>query len=350
VKIDNLEIKAKKALYECLNNISSLNILETEVKPNYGDTQPDYYITLQFQGKLWTIIAEIKNNGEPRYARQAANQIRRYYSEIQNNYWVFIAPYISLQAAKICEREGIGYLDLAGNCHISFATLYVHIEGRPNPFTRNRYLRSLFSPKAERILRVLLTTGPKEWKMEELASEADVSLGQVSNVKKLLADQDWIDSKTVGFSLSDPLSLLEEWSQNYKYRRNKVENFYTLLSAAEFEYKLAEVCQIKQLRYGLTGFSGSARYAPAVRYQQVMAYVQNDIDQLAEYLDVKPVDSGPNVLLLRPYDEGVFYGAENKDGTIVVSPIQIYLDLSGIRGRGEEAAEILLDRVIRSTW
>jgi hypothetical protein len=350
MKIDELEIKVKKSLYECFDNIPFLKIMEIKVEPVIGDIRPDFYVTLQLREGLRTIIAEIKNNGEPRYARQAVNQIRRYSSELQYNYGIFIAPYISSQAAKICENEGIGYLDLAGNCHISFENIYVHIEGRPNPFTRNRYLRSLFSPKAERVLRVLLTSGPKEWKMEELAYEAEVSLGQVSNVKKLLAEQEWIDSKSVGFSLKNPLTLLDEWSQNYKYRRNKVLNFYTLLSTGEFEHKLAEVCHNKQIRYGLTGLSGSARYAPAVRYQQVMAYVQDDIEKLAEHLDIKLVDSGPNVLLLKPYDDGVFYGTEDKDGSMVVSPIQIYLDLSGIRGRGEEAAEALLDQVIRKTW
>jgi hypothetical protein len=81
-----------------------------------------------------------------------------------------------------------------------------------------------------------------------------------------------------------------------------------------------------------------------------MAYVEDEIDELAENLEIKLVDSGANVMLLKPYDEGVFYGVETKDGSVIVSPIQIYLDLCGIRGRGEEAAEALLDRVIRKTW
>ena len=45
--------------------------------------------------------------------------------------------------------------------------------------------------------------------MEELAGVSDVSIGQVAIVKKLLNDQEWIDSKTVGFSLTDPMTLLE---------------------------------------------------------------------------------------------------------------------------------------------
>ena len=118
----------------------------------------------------------------------------------------------------------------------------------------------------------------------------------------------------------------------------------------EFENKLAEVCQRMQIRYGLTGFSGSSRYAPAVRYQRVMAYVSKSFDELIEALAIKPVDSGENIRLFKPYDDGVFYGLKERDGAMVVSPVQVYLDLIGYRGRGEEAARVLLDQVIQKSW
>jgi hypothetical protein len=350
VKIDDFEQKAQGALLRCFQDIPFLDVINVDAEPNREGRRPDIRIALQFQEQVRYVIAELKNNGEPRYARQAVNQMLNYLRESRCDYGVFVAPYISSRAAAICQEKSIGYIDFAGNCHLSFENIYVHKEGTPNPFTRKRYLRSMFSPKAERILRVLLTSGPREWKVEELALEADVSLGQVSNVKKLLADQEWIDKKAVGFSLIDPFSLLEEWSQNYKYRRNKVRNFYTMLGIAEFEYKFGEICQRENLQYGFTGFSGSSRYAPAVRYQRVMAYVQDEIDELIKILDIKPVDSGANVLLLEPYDDGVFYGKQEREGSMVVSPIQIYLDLYSYRGRGEEAAEILLGKVIRKLW
>jgi hypothetical protein len=350
MKIEDFEIKAKNALFECFNKIPTLKVSEPGTAPHFNDNKPDIWVTLLVQGGTRNLVGEINTNGEPRIARQAANQIRRYIDDNQDWYGVFIAPYISPDAAAICQKEGIGYLDLAGNCHISFENIYIHVEGKPNRFKKNRPLSSLFSPKAERVLRVLLASGPKEWKTEELAEKADVSLGQIANVKKLLADQEWIDAKSVGFSLTRPLDLLEKWSQNYKSQRNRTYKYYTLHSLADFEYKLAEICQNHQVRYGLTGFSGSARYALAVRYPQVTAYVDEKIDELAERLEIKRVTSGHNVEFIQPYDEGVFYGAENRQGTVVVSPVQIYLDLIANRGRGQEAAEALLDQVIRKLW
>jgi len=81
-----------------------------------------------------------------------------------------------------------------------------------------------------------------------------------------------------------------------------------------------------------------------------MAFVDGDIEALSADLDLKPVDSGANVQILSPYDAGVFYGAAEVDGSRVVSPIQVYLDLANYRGCGEEAAEAVCEQVIRKRW
>jgi hypothetical protein len=350
MKIDDLELLAKDALLECIQEIPFLEDIEVCRELSSDGGRVSIHVVVHSNGEVRSVIAEVKNNGEPRFARQAANQLLRNLREARSDYGVFIAPYISPRAASICEKEGIGYVDLAGNCHISFDSIYIHKEGKSNPFNTKRRLRSLYSPKAERILRVMLSSWPREWKTKELADEADVSLGLVSNVKKLLNDQEWIDSKAVGFSLNDPFLLLEDWSRSYRFRRSTVLSFYSMLSPTEYEGKLAEVCQQADIRYGLTGFSGSDRYAPAVRYQRVMAYVENGIEEIGKLSGIKPVDSGANVMLLQPYDEGVFYGIRQQGNCAVVSPIQTYLDLRSYRGRGEEAAKVLLEQVIQKTW
>jgi hypothetical protein len=350
VKTQKFENAAEDAVVKCFQSIPFLAIMEMDVESNLLDLRPDIQLTLKIKDKIKYIIVETKNNGEPRLARQAINQLIRYLELQPDAYGIFVAPYISPKSDAICQEAGIGTIDLAGNCNISFDTVYIRRQGNPNPFTRKKYLRSLYTPKAERILRVLLFAGPKEWKTEELASIADVSIGQVANVKKLLNDQEWIDSKTIGFSLTDPMALLEDWSENYRFRRNTVLNFYSMLSPSEFEFQLGKTCQERSISYGLTGFSGSSRYAPAVRYQRVMAYVQGDINALAESLGIKPVESGFNVTLLEPYDEGVLFGLDDIENSQVVSPIQVFLDLKNLRGRGEEAANILLEKVIQKTW
>jgi hypothetical protein len=260
-----------------------------------------------------------------------------------------MAPFISPQAAEICMTDGVGYVDFAGNCLLSFGQVYIEQTGKPNPFRTRRDLVSLFSPKSSRILRVLLCNPGRVWKTQDLAGDARVSLGQVANVKKLLLDREWI-TKQDGFSLTAPWRLLEEWEKAYSYRKNEVRNYYSLKSIPEIEADLATVCKEKGIEYALTGFSGAARFAPAVRYTRAMAYVYSTRKDVASLLNLKEVEGGPNVMLLGPYDEGVFYGTQTIEDIRVVSPLQIYLDLKGYKGRGEEAAEAILRDVIKPKW
>ena len=189
----------------------------------------------------------------------------------------------------------------------------------------------------------------RTWKTQDLANEAMVSLGQIANVKKLLLDREWIVQQN-GFSLIEPWKLLGEWSNAYTYRKNQGRNFYSLKSIPEIEADLARLYSEKGIEYALTGFSGAARFAPAVRYNRAMAYVSTVLEDGVSLLNLKEVESGANVMLLGPYDEGVFYGSQVIDGIRTVSPLQVYLDLKGFKGRGEEAAEVLLKEVIKPKW
>ena len=265
-----------------------------------------------------------------------------------------IAPYITPTAATICDQYEVGYLDLAGNCRLAFDQVYIRREGFPNPSIQMRDLRSLYSPRAERVLRVLLTAGKRSWRMQELADEARVSLGQVANVKKLLSDREWIESEEAGFRIRSldaaVMPMIIEWAKNYRTERSITREYYSLQPVPVTEGELVEASRAVGVQLAFSGFSGAARFAPAVRYHRVTTYVLGDVPALAERLGLKPVSSGANVTLLEPYDEGVLYGVRGIDGAPVVSPVQLYLDLAQSKGRGEEAASAILEEVIKPTW
>ena len=342
--------QAEKALRECLERVPFLSIKRIQREPRLGSASADIALRLKTPDGEQMVLVEVKASGQPRVAREAVNQLLQYQSKASKAYGVLAAPYISPQSARICTENGIGYVDLAGNCRLSFGRVYVEREGRPNPAPQRRDLRSLYAPRTTRVLRVLLLDPRKTWKLQPLAQEAGVSLGQVYNVKKRLADREWVRTEEQGLRLVEPGPLLTEWSQNYTYRRNAARDFYSLGAPAEIESKLAAACRQASVQYALTGFSAAARLAPMVRYQRVMAYVSGDPDDFVKTLGLKEVSSGANVTLLSPYDEGVFYGAADLSGIQIVSPVQAYLDLIGFRGRGEEAATFLLEQVIQRQW
>jgi hypothetical protein len=347
VKHQSIEQVALTALKECLEKVPFLQF--DRIERSELDNQADFLVQVRIQDHPRLLMAEVKNNGQPRMARLAVYQLKEYLRKETDAYGIFIAPYISSEAGKICEEAGIGYLDLAGDCLISFETVYIRQTGTLNPNIQKRDLRSLYSPKAERILRVMLNDPKNSWKMIDLAQSAKVSLGQVANVKKLLLDREWLSKSVDGISLTNPTALLDEWGQSYNFRRNKVQECYALAELPGMEAQLAETCRRLGLQYALTGFSSAARIAPMVRYQKASVYVERDISSLIDALGWKAVTTGSNISLLIPYDDGVFYGAKDMDEVAIASPVQTYLDLQSVRGRGQEAAQAVR-KEIEKAW
>jgi len=344
-----IEKEACRVLCDCLTAVEA--IVRVRRQPTSRHTRADCVLEIETaERKTMSLVVEVKSGGQPRTARDAINQLYRYRDACPDAYLVFMAPYIAPAAAEICRAEGVGYADLAGNCHLSFGTIYIHTEGKPNPFPDRRRLRSLYSRKASRVLRVLLCTFPRAWTLSALAGEADVSIGHAHKVKAALAEREWISSTPDGLTLRQPQALLAEWAENYQYERQERRELYSALSVKDIEAQLSAFCRRQDMTWALTGFSAAERLAPFTRYQRVHAYVDADVQALVDALSFKDVSGGANVSLLKPYDRGVFYESVEAGGAPVVSPVQLYIDLRGIGGRGDDAAEFLLQEVIAPRW
>ena len=351
LKTDTVIDRVEQTLSSCLQEIPFLKVRKVKAEARQYGWKPGLIVKCQNGTQEKVLVVEAKENGQPKIARETVNQLLIYLKDFPKSYAIFAAPYISPQAAALCIQNGIGYLDFAGNCFLNFDRVFVKKEGNINPFSIKRDLKSLYSPKAERAIRALLSQPRHAWKIKDLSFAAEISLGQSHNVKKILLDHEWIRSSKDGFQLSNPGALLQEWAENYNFRRNEVRDFYSVKSLSEIEAEIASVCEKHKITYALTGFSGGARIASIGRYQRATAYVElQGLEKIISSLNLKEVPSGANVSLLIPYDFGVFYGKREFNGTHVVSPVQIYLDLLGFRGRGEEAANQVLDEVIKKSW
>ncbi|MYC26579.1 MAG: hypothetical protein F4X63_01095 [Nitrospira sp. SB0662_bin_26] len=295
-------------------------------------------------------MVEVKSSGQPRLARAAVNSLIAARLNRPGTYGVFVAPYISDASAEICKDSGIGYIDFVGNCWLHFDSIFMEIKGNPNRFIRKSELKSLFKPKAERVLRALLHEPGRQWSTAKLAEKVGVSQGQVSNVRKLLREREWIQDRKWGIKLTESLQLLDSWLANYQSNRNILYEFYDMGSVGEIESTLATICHQRQTRYAFTGFSGAARYAPFTTYKTVTVYMDNVSTTNLGDLPFKPVTSGANIRIISPYDEGVYYGTRTIGGQIVAAAIQCYLDLKNEKARGEEAAGALLEQVIKPSW
>jgi hypothetical protein len=247
---------------------------------------------------------------------------------------------------------------MCGNCLLAFDGVYVSVEGRPNLFRTGRGLKSLFTPKASRCVRAVLAEPNREWRVGDLAAEAQVSMGQAFNVKTILLNAEMIAEAGAGpgrrFWLVKPEELLLAWAADYSYTKNASTGYYSFDDTRTIERRLAEYCRSNNTTYALTLTSGAALVAPMLRYDTAFAYVAGSQDELRTALGLKPVDTGPNLVLMQPYDEGVFYGARDV-GTAdfsgkVVSDEQLFIDLRSYKARGEEAADFILEQRLRPKW
>ncbi|MFN7919112.1 MAG: type IV toxin-antitoxin system AbiEi family antitoxin [Bryobacteraceae bacterium] len=360
VKSGNMERKAMMSLRDVLADVPFLTAGVPKFRaPSRRDAGVDCILPVRQRNPAGRklerkLLCQIRSTGQPRVAREACLELREAAREDSRAYPVFLAPFISPDAAAICNRFGAGYMDMAGNCRLVFDTVFIKSEGRPNPAVEKRDLRSLFSPKAERVLRALVASGKRDWRTQALADAAGVSLGQVANVKKLLADREWIEDARGGFRLRSfdeaVMPLLEEWPKAFRRSRGVAREYYSLKPMAELEASLTKAAERRRQQLGFTAFSGGARMAPAVRFTKATAYVDGDPQALASDLGLKAVSSGANLSLIEASDAGVFFGSRKIDGAPVVSPVQIYLDLMAIKGRGEEAAQAILEQVIEPQW
>ena len=115
----------------------------------------DLEISARFGKLRKRLIVEAKSSGQPRIARQAATNLQLLRQSSPSIYGIFAAPFITPETGDQLAKQEIGYVDFAGNCRLCFDTIYIRREGRTNRFTEKRDLSTLYSPRAERVLRVL---------------------------------------------------------------------------------------------------------------------------------------------------------------------------------------------------
>jgi hypothetical protein len=210
-----------------------------------------------------------------------------------------------------------------------------------------------FSPKSSRIVRVLLSRPERGWKVRELSEHPDVkvAVGLVSKVKRALLEEGYAIEHNRLIYLRDPVGLLENWAKKYPGPAEQVPMYFRGdLEAAEDA--VAKWCHENDLRFALAGFSAAWRLAPEVRHGVGTVYVDSPgldrdvLDKLRSFAGGKRVDTGANLVLWRPFDRSVFADSQPSDQTAQprTSPVQTFLDLKRLAGRGEEAAAALFEK------
>ena len=315
---------------------------------------PDFLLRLRVSGLPYTLAAQITPNGQPRIVRMAALQLRACLANLDlEAVPILIAPYLSEAARHICEEAGIGFLDLVGNARLQFGNVYMDRFVEERPKSEHRFLKSTFSPKAARILRVMLRDPQRQWRLAELAQAAHVSLGHSSNVRKALIDREWAAALSEGVALTEPNTLLDTWRENYRRPPGHQTAFYTHLHGDVLEGALHDALAVESHRgqVVLRSFSAAHWLAPYARTATSYFYAdEQGAERLQEALRLSHAHKGQNVSIHVVADDDVFLDSiEPAPGIVCTSALQTYLDLSVSGDRGGEAAEHLRRKLLQWT-
>lgn len=314
-----------------------------------GIHPPDACMQLDLPDGPLTLFIELRPNGQPRTARSAANHLQTCMLLEPGAYGLLIAPYISPAAAGICAQAGVGTLDLAGNCRLAFRQVYIHQQGRPNPFSQRRELASLYSPAAERILRVLLEHPFQIWKTLPLAEAAGVSPGMITRVKNLLAGEEWLHIQREGFALTQPQALLMDWRASYTPRCAAPQTWRAPRGSEAALAALAKICARQQMLWALNGSSAAARLLGLAAPHPETVCIQGDPAALAATLGLRPADADGDLLLAQVLDDGVWLGKTRPGPWPLVSAVQACLDLS-LHTPSAPQADALLETILMLHW
>ena len=291
-----------------------------------------------------TMVIDVVSLGQPRQIRAAVTKMSEVRKVMPAAYPVASSVYIGSQSAKILKDNGLGFVDLSGNCYLAFEHVLIEKDGKRNVRPSTRPLRSLFAPRATRVVRAVLAEPGRAWRLEELAKAAAVSLGHSHNVVKRLEDLRWEErDEAQRIHLGKPADLLEAWCESYSYRTNEMASYFVSERVSRrLMADLAKAATADNRRYAFTLSAGLSLVAPQTRLGGVHCYLEGDPAPIAAALGLHPAGEADGSLhLLAPYDPGVFHGALDKAGLKVVSLPQLYADLVRYERRGTEQAEHL---------
>ena len=339
-------------LQTVLASVSGVQILE---KRDVEEAFIDAEVLIELPGGTrWLILQEYLARPEPRHLRRITSaradefERRAGLAKADQAYLVVTGPWFSDEAIGICRDHGVGFADEQGNCLLTFGTVHIEVRGKPNPKKRKASRLDISKPKSARVVRTLLCHPHREWKVVDLASTCEVSVGTVSRVRTRLLDREWAVEGANGFTLKKPDALLDAWLEEDDWAKRTEVREYSLLDSDPVRIAGAVrdgFAQRQSLCAFTQWFAGWLR-APYTIPPLVSAYVPSfpDDETLRELLKARRVDQGSgNLRLIESSDlRGLLLvGSQSVRDFPLVSDAQIYLDLKGQGLRADEQAEEL---------
>ncbi|MFA5889335.1 MAG: hypothetical protein WDA27_00030 [Actinomycetota bacterium] len=278
-----------------------------------------------------------KRRIDPKDVPAVLEQVRRYGPEAP----LIVAPFLGPRTRERLAKAGAAYADATGNLRLALErpALFVERTGADSsPWPDERPLRSLKGPTAGRAVRALCDFRPP-YGVRELAELSRTPVASVSRVVELLDREAIVIREGRGpIESVDWPGLIRRWVQDYAFTRSsRTQTFLAPRGSQALLERLREF----GMAYSVTGSFAAVQLA-AVAPARLAALYVTSISDAAKKLDLRPADTGANVILAEPFDDVVFERTAMRDGLTYAAASQVAADLLTSPGRGPAEGDALI--------
>ena len=338
--------------------LSELGAFQVSTNPDCKDADRDFRVVQPAGSDFRLEVKEFKRI-TPATAESACLTLKRN-SDATGAQPILYASVVSDRTAEIAIKHGVSWMDFVGNCRLVFPPygIFVRRSGIENPFGKQLpKVLNVFSSKSSRVVRAMLQDPLRGWQLNELASRPDVQIspGLMSRIKRSLVEGGYALMLEGQLRVKRPDDLLDDWVNHYRTHKPREYGFYMRGELEQVEQQVANWCSKSNSEYALSRFSAAWRLAPEVRYNVASFMVSTNAILAEPFIDLitqcgaRKVDSGANLILQISDDESYFCNRLG-DTLQTTSPLQTYLDLRAMDGRGEEAAAAIYEKYLKQKF
>jgi len=312
-------------------------------------------------GRQIDLVIEAKRAVERRDIASLSESLAQAAGALPNSVGVVAARYLAPPVREELAAKGLSYVDATGNLRLLASTPGLFLSARgpdADPWRGpGRPRGTLKGAPAAKVVRVLIDL-PGTWTARELVAHSQASIGATYRVLDYLEREGLIDRSERGaVRVPSWRQLLDAWARDYDFfGAGRVS---THIAPRGLPWLMQRIADTDGVRYAVTGslaVPAGARYAPA---RSAMVYVE-DAAAAQEAWDLRPAESGQNVLLCEAPDSAAFQRATPTNDPVLAMaglvdlarPAQVAVDLMGGPGRAPDEARALLKWMERdeSTW
>jgi len=283
--------------------------------------------TLRFAGNHAHVAVEVKGRVSAATAWQVVHQT----PSRPDLPLLLIASETTTEARTILGDHGIAIIDGLGNVHIELPGLLVHLESRERPpSTAATSPPTRLRGKAGVVAQALLLRPQHEWRVRDVAEEAEVSAGLAHRVLARLEAEGVLAAKGTGPSrvrrVTSPTALLDLWAEENVDRPTRTRAYLLAQTPQQLIRALGANLGRSGIDSAVTGAAAGSLLAPsvtAVPVVEVWAAAALAPEQLCSAAQADPVTDGQNVVFLQAKDDTPLAFHENANGVSVANLFRV---------------------------